>query len=326
MSRTLLLTCTAALLALVAVAVGLPPQTDTVHTVAEPGEAPGGVDLPLATARDGVLMLEGKLSGAYLKAGPSEAFAALAVRAQRPERVERRQPVSLALVIDRSGSMAGQKLADAKRAARMLVDRLEPEDQLALVHYGTDVDVLPSQPVTEAAREEMRAFIDAIEDDGGTNLSGGLEAGARQLRPHLGAYRVSRLLLLSDGQPTEGVVEEGELRKLARTYRAEGMAVSGLGVGEDFNEGLMQGLAEQGGGFYGYIQDSERLAEVLGRELEQAAGTVARGVALRLELPEGVTGAEVLGVRAEREGRTLKVPLYDLAGGQEARVVVKLTL
>ncbi|HEX8438236.1 vWA domain-containing protein, partial [Archangium sp.] len=325
MNRTLLLLATAGLLALAAAVVGLPRQKDTSHTVAQPGEVTGGVLLTPVTARSGALTLEGKLSGEYLMAGPSEAFAALTVRADTL-REARRLPVNLALVIDRSGSMRGQKLTDAKQAARMLVQRLAPEDRLALVHYGTDVRVFPSTPVSESARQEMLQFVDAIEDEGSTNISGGLEEAAKELRKYTQAYRVSRIILLSDGQPTAGLVEPSELTRLAATFQREGMTVSGLGVGEDFNEQLMQGLAEQGGGFYGYIQDSERLADILRRELEQAAGTVARGVELRLELPEGVTDAEAMGMTARREGRTLVVPLYDLAGGQDAQVVVKLTL
>lgn len=325
MNRTHLLLATAALLALGAAVIGLPRQKDTSHTVARPGEAPTGVVLQPTVAKNGALSLEGKLSGAYLMAGPSEAFAALTVRADKP-REEKRVPVSLALVIDRSGSMRGQKLADAKQAARMLVQRLNDGDRLALVHYGTDVRVFASQPVSHESRQRMLAFVDAIEDEGATNLSGGLEAAALELRPYVHDFRVSRILLLSDGEPTEGITGEGELRRLAATYQHEGMAVSGLGVGEDINERVMRGLAEQGGGFYGYIQDSERLADIFRRELEQAAGTLARSVELRLELPEGVTDAEVLGVSARREGREWVVPLYDLAGGQEARVVVKLTL
>jgi len=182
MNRTLMLLTTAGLLALAAAVVGLPRQKDTSHTVARPGELPGaGVVLPPVSARDGVLSLEGKLSGAWLMAGPSEAFAALTVRADTLQK-QQRVPVNLALVIDRSGSMRGQKLLDATRAARLLLERLGPEDRLALVHYGTDVSVLPSQLVTAEARARMADFIDAIQDEGATNISGGLEAAASELR------------------------------------------------------------------------------------------------------------------------------------------------
>jgi Ca-activated chloride channel family protein len=314
MSRPPLLLATTGLLALVALVVGKPPfpsHTDTGHTVVSDGRGP--------------LTVEGKLSGTYVQAGRSEVFAHVAVRAARREGAQR-VPVNLALVLDRSGSMRGQKLEDAKRAARELVMRLLPEDRLAVVHYGSDVSVHPSTLVTEGARLRLLAFVDGIQDEGATNISGGLEAAADELRPYVNAFRVSRIILVSDGQPTTGIMDTERLARMTRGYRSEGLTVSGLGVGEDFNEQLMQGMAEQGGGFYGFIDEPERMATIFQRELEQAAGTVARQVELRLELPPTVLEAEVLGMKAEREGRWLRLPLYDLAAGQEARLVVKLKL
>ncbi|MCE9668678.1 VWA domain-containing protein [Myxococcus stipitatus] len=336
MNRTLLLVSAAGLLALGALFVGKPPPpavpppppvTDTSHTVARPDDAPATTVLPLVVAQpaDGAVTLSGKLSGAYVSAGPSEVFAWMELKA-RPAAPGRRVPVNLALVVDRSGSMAGQKLRDARRAATELVQRLTPEDRLALIHYGTDVTAFPSRPVTQAVRQELLAAIDAIRDDGSTNISGGLNEAARALRPHVNEYRVSRAILLSDGQPTEGLVEDRDLMKLARQLRDEGITVSALGVGEDFHTTLMRGMAEQGGGFSGFIDDSAQLAEVFSRELDQATSTVARRVELRLDLPPEVRDAQVMGLPATREANTVKVPLYDLAGDQSVRVVVKLTL
>lgn len=325
MNRTHLLLATTALLALGALGVGRPRPLDTSHTHPSPGEPVSTPVLPTVSSRAGALTLEGKLSGGYLRSGPSEAFAVLTVRADRPPE-ERRLPVNLALVIDRSGSMRGQKLAEAKRAARLLIQRLQEGDRLVLVHYGTDVSVLPGERVSPQTREKMLAFVDAIEDEGSTNTSDALEAAATQLRSAAHDFRVSRVILLSDGVPTLGLTEDWQLKQRVAGYRQEGLTVSALGVGEDFNEQLMRGLAEQGGGFYGYIQDSERLAEILRRELDQATGTLARQVELRLETPPGVTGVEALGLEARTEGRARVLSLYDLAGGQEARVVVKLTL
>jgi Ca-activated chloride channel family protein len=324
MNRTTLLLSAAALLAVGAFALGRPTPPDTTHTVALPDEQQPTQTLPLVSSGAGALTLEGKLSGAYVQSGTSEAFAVLEVRAQAPKQ-QRRVPVNVALVIDRSGSMHGQKLTDAKHAAREFIQRLTAEDRLALVHYGTDVTTFPSTLVTEEARERMRVFVDNITDDGSTNISGALQAAAEQLMPYQREFRVSRVILLSDGQPTAGLLREEELTELAARIRAMGMAVSALGVGSDFNETLMQRIAELGGGFTGFLS-SHQLAEVFTRELEQAANTVARGVEARLELPPEVTHAEVLGVNTTREGSTVRVPLYDLAGGQSARMVVKLTL
>jgi Ca-activated chloride channel homolog len=328
MSRTALLLSTTALLALGALALGLPPPppvTDTTHTVATPDEAAATEVLPWeASVGTGALTLEGKLSGAWVQAGPSEAFAVLEVKARAPQE-QRRVPANVALVIDRSGSMGGYKLTAAKEAAREFIARVHAEDRVTLVHYGTDVTVFPATLATAEAREQMYAFVEAIEDAGSTNISGALEAAAEQLRAATETFKVSRIILLSDGQPTAGLQRAEELLALARSLRGEGIAVSGLGVGEDFNENLMRGIADQGGGFSGFLR-TEQLAEVFTRELEQATGTVARAVEVRLTLPPSVRDVEVMGVNAVREGRQVRVPLYDMAGGQSARLVVKLSL
>ncbi|ABF89436.1 von Willebrand factor type A domain protein [Myxococcus xanthus DK 1622] len=274
---------------------------------------------------DGALNMAGKLSGAYVQTGPSEAFAWMELKA-RPAETGQRVPVSLALVLDRSGSMNGQKLADARRAATELVQRLKPEDRLAFIDYGTDVRVQPSRRMTEEAREELLTLISGLQDDGSTNISGALDAAANALRPHMREYRVSRAILLSDGQPTTGIVSEPGLLDQVRQLRRDGITVSALGVGRDYQETLMRGMAEQGGGFSGFIDDSARLAEVFSRELDQATSTVARMVELRLDVPPEVQDVEVMGMASFREGNVLKVPLYDMASAQTVRVMAKLTL
>ncbi|MBU8900038.1 VWA domain-containing protein [Corallococcus sp. M34] len=345
MNRTLLLLSAAGLLTIAALLLGqgglasapsAPSRSiaaapaaalDTTHTVILPGEEPTQLVLPVLTGEPvgGALTLTGKLSGAYVKAGDSEAFAWFELKARKPEKLKR-VPVNLALVVDRSGSMAGQKLTDAKRAAAELVRQLHPGDRLALVHYGTDVKALPSAVISEATRAHLLEEIAAITDQGSTNISGALTRAAEAVRPFAASYPVSRVILVSDGQPTEGLTTTPQLLGVVRHMRDEGITVSALGVGRDFNEVLMRGMAEQGGGFTGFIDDSAQLAEIFTQELEQAAGTVARGVELSLELSSSVQDVEVMGLTATRSGRNVRVPLYDLAGDQSVRVVVKLTL
>ncbi|CAM4284606.1 MULTISPECIES: vWA domain-containing protein [Myxococcus] len=336
MNRSLLLVAATGVLAVGALLLGTPPTppgppppavTDTSHTVRRPEDPPATRTLTLVTSKpeDGALNMAGKLSGAYVQTGPSEAFAWMELKA-RPAETGQRVPVSLALVLDRSGSMNGQKLADARRAATELVQRLKPEDRLAFIDYGTDVRVQPSRRMTEEAREELLTLISGLQDDGSTNISGALDAAANALRPHMREYRVSRAILLSDGQPTTGIVSEPGLLDQVRQLRRDGITVSALGVGRDYQETLMRGMAEQGGGFSGFIDDSARLAEVFSRELDQATSTVARMVELRLDVPPEVQDVEVMGMASFREGNVLKVPLYDMASAQTVRVMAKLTL
>jgi Ca-activated chloride channel homolog len=309
-----------------AVAGGL----DQTHTVVQPGEAPAQLVLPVLVGQapsghPGTVGLTGKLSGAYVKAGPSEAFAWFELSARSPEKPQR-VPVNLALVVDRSGSMDGAKMTDARRAAATLVKQLKAGDRLALVHYGSDVTVVPSVEINDDTRASLLRTIDGIQVGGSTNMSGGLLAGADAVRPYAKQYRVTRAILLSDGQPTDGVTSTAGLASEVGRLRAQGITVSALGVGTGFNDSLMRAMAEAGGGFSGFISDSSELASIFTRELDQAAGTVARDVSLALTLPPGVTGVEVLGVPSTRQGDTVRIPLYDLTGGQSARVVAKLTL
>ncbi|NOK21704.1 vWA domain-containing protein [Corallococcus carmarthensis] len=306
------------------------PTLDQTHTVVQPDETPVNGVLPVvlgqpASGKAGPVELTGKLSGAYVKTGPGEAFAVFELSARMPEKTQR-VPVNLALVVDRSGSMDGTKLADAKRGAQELVRQLRNGDRLALVHYGSDVKVVPSVVINDATRRELLSTIEAIQVNGGTHMSGGLVAGADAVRPFSTEYRVTRAILLSDGEPTEGTTSNDGLFSLVGKLRETGITVSALGVGSGFNDTLMRGMAERGGGFSGFISDSSELAAIFTRELEQAASTVARNVSMTLTLPPGVSGVEVMGLPSTREGNTVRIPLYDLTGGQSARVVVKLTL
>ncbi|MBI3186010.1 MAG: VWA domain-containing protein [Myxococcales bacterium] len=339
MNRTFTYLATAAGLALLAVVLGLPAaRLASRPTPPSPKpEVPKADPLPPPVPMmepEGSLTMESRLSHPYVPRGRSDLFLSVDLSAVTVPG-EKRAPVSLALVLDRSGSMSGFKLQRAKQAARQLVSQLGDEDQLAIVQYGSDVRTLPLTPATAEGRAKMLRTIDRIYDDGGTNIGAGLKAGRAQLQAAAGiceggacpAHRdITRLILISDGQPTEGVTSERGLTQLARSIREEGITVSALGVGADFNEDLMQRIAEVGSGSYGYIQDASRLASVFQMDLRQAGTTVAREVKLSLELPTGVELGDVLGYRFQRAGNRVEVPLPDFASGQLERLVVRLSV
>ncbi|MFY2557675.1 vWA domain-containing protein [Corallococcus terminator] len=324
MNRTVLFLSLAGGLALTALVLGLPqvtrPRTDPVVEVKNPPPTP---PLPVQ-GTPGSLTMTSRLSHPYVPAGSSEVFATVDLTgAEVPG--SKRRPVNLALVIDRSGSMSGYKLAQAKQAARHLVGLLRDEDRLAIVHYGSDVKSLPSAQATAAQRERMLQYVDGIWDDGGTNISAGLSAGRYQLSTAQEGFGVNRLILLSDGQPTEGVTDDEGLTRQVRELRATGITVSAIGVGTDFNEDLMQGFAEYGAGAYGYLEDAGQLAALFQKDLQQASTTVARDVTLTFTLPTGTVLGEVLGYNANQSGNQVMVALPNFSAGQLERVVVRLS-
>jgi Ca-activated chloride channel family protein len=323
MNRTATILGLAAALALVAVLVGTrhPARTDAPPSV--PVSAPPAPIATPAPTMGGSLSLVGRISHPVIPVGRSSVFLTADVTGAVDASTQR-SPVDLALVIDRSGSMQGKNMEDAKAAARALVAQLRPTDRLSILHYGSDVRVLSGRFADPAGKEAMIAFIDAIQVDGGTNIS----AALRRARAALSGSdaTVRRAILISDGVPTEGDTEPSHLLRLADALHASGISVSAIGVGLDFNENLMAGLAEHGSGAYGYLEDTSALASLFERDLQQAARTVAKGVSLQLTLPEGVSLSEVFGRPYTQEGRTVRVHLPDISSGQLERVVVQVSV
>lgn len=316
MNRTTIFLAAAGVLALIAVVVGLP----RTHFVSTPVIGNPGPSL----ASDGSLSMSARLSHPYIGLGTSDEFVTVEISGVTLKDSVR-APVNLALVIDRSGSMSGYKLDQAKSAARQLVSQLNAQDRLAIVHFGSDVKSMDGLIASEDNKRRMLQFIDGIWDDGGTNIGSGLTTG-RDLLMVANGFKVNRLILISDGQPTEGVTDLESLKSVARGIRTNGISVSSIGVGSDFNEDLMQAFAEIGAGSYGYLADASQLSTVFSRDLAQAGTQVARNVTLTFELPAGVRLGEVLGYPASQVGSTVRVSLPDFSSGQLERIVARVVV
>ena len=162
------------------------------------------------------------------------------VRLPRPEA---RQPVNLSIVLDRSGSMSGERIERAKEAAIEAVSRLAPDDILSLVVYDNNADTLiPARRV--GAGREIEAIIRSIRVGGSTALYAGVNQGASELRKNIEDRRyVHRIILLSDGQANQGPSTPDELGRLGAALVKEGISVTTIGVGLGYNEDLMTRLA-----------------------------------------------------------------------------------
>jgi Ca-activated chloride channel family protein len=325
MNRTAIFLAAAAVLALVALVVGMPrPSNNVVNsTPAFANSSP-----PPAVASDGSLKMSARLSHPYVGVGRSDVFVTVDLQGVEVPG-QSRTPVNLALVIDRSGSMSGFKLQQAKMAARALVSQLKATDRLAIVHYGGDVKSMEGEFCTEENKERLLRYIDNIWDEGGTNIGAGLTTGRDLMLASMSDFKVNRLVLISDGQPTEGIQDSGGLLELARSIRMSGISITSIGVGTDFNEDLMQGFASAGGGAYAFLQDPSQLTTIFQKDLNQAGTQVAHGVALSFELPPGMELQEVLGyagARGDTGERTFTINLPDFSAGQFERVVARVSV
>jgi len=260
--------------------------------------------------------------------GDREVIVQVELQARKPER-GRRVPMNLALVLDRSGSMSGAKIEKARQAACVAVDQLDDDDLLTLVIYDNETEVLlpPARVGGRGNREELKATIERIRPGGGTALHAGVTVGARQLRKHFAKERVNRVILMSDGIANVGPSRTADLVGLGRELRGEGIAVTTIGLGDDYNEDLMTALAEASSANYYYVKDAEKLPGIFSEELGVARSLLARGVTIRITVPEGVRLREIVGrPEIECRGRTVEITLPELFGAEKRRFLARCTV
>lgn len=234
-----------------------------------------------------------------------------------------RPPVNLALVIDKSGSMGGDRIESARRGAIEAIRRLGRDDLFSVIVYDSEVGTLiPAQRLTDPERVER--MISRIGADGRTNIYGGLEAGYAELEKNLHKKYLNRMVLLSDGLANVGPTHPDRFADLGRSYSRDGVMISTVGVGLDYNERLMSDLARAGEGNNYFVHHPRTLPKIFEEEIGNLVSTVARGVTLTIELPAEVQLRRVLGRHHRQDGDRLEIDFHDLAGGQTKYTVLEL--
>jgi Ca-activated chloride channel family protein len=243
------------------------------------------------------------------------------------QQLGRRAPINVCLVIDRSGSMEGEPIEYVKRACEYVVDMLEPNDILSIVTFEEQVDVLmPARRVVNKAL--VKEHIRRIEVGNTTNLYDGLMAGCMQIsavQSQTPGY-VSRVLLLTDGEPTAGLKDFNSIVQQVSQQKTQGISITALGFGGEYNEELMAAIARRSGGNYYYIQRPDLLPEVFRRELETLMTIVAKNVRVRLQLSRWVQARQIHGYQPTFNGRTVEVALPDIERGTVRTVLAELEM
>lgn len=252
---------------------------------------------------------------------------ALVVVKASGQQIGRRAPINVCLCIDRSGSMEGEPLEYVKRACEYVVDMLEPNDILSIVTFEEQVDVLmPARRVVNKAL--VKEHIRRLDVGNTTNLYDGLMAACMQIaqvQAQTPGY-VSRVLLLTDGEPTAGLKDFGSIVQQVAQQKAQGISITALGFGNEYNEELMAGIARRSGGNYYYIQRPDLLPEVFRRELETLMTVVAKNVRLRLQLSRWVGSRQLYGHQPTFNGRTVEINIPDMERGTVRTVLAELEL
>ena len=179
-----------------------------------------------------------------------------------------RPPLTLAVVVDVSGSMqeAG-KIDFVRQGLGLLVDGLRDEDRLALVTYSTGASVPFPMSDVFGQRAQARSLVDTLVASGGTNLYGGLERGYAEVLGNYDSGRQNRVILLSDGQPTEGITGEADILSMSKAYNSDGVGLTTIGLGTSFNANLMRNLALQADGNFYFLESAAAVSEVFTEEL-----------------------------------------------------------
>lgn len=257
--------------------------------------------------------------------GPQQVVVKVTLDAPQPPSSTARPPVNLCIVLDRSGSMSGEKIEKAKEAAIEALRRLSDGDLFSLVVYDHNVStIIPAQSARNTEWIESR--IKSISPGGNTALFGGVSQGASEIRKNLESRYVHRIILLSDGLANEGPSTPEDLGRLGAALIKEGISVTTIGVGTDYNEDLMTRLSQNSDGNSYFVESSRDLPRIFTAELGDVLNVVAKQVNVYIDCLGGVTPVKIIGRDGRIKNGTVELSLNQLYGGQEKYALVEVTV
>ena len=284
---------------------------------------------PIATpAQSGIVRIWGNLIQNKILQG-SDGTVNLSLTIQADDVLEHAalqdRHVDMVIVLDRSGSMQGKKITDARQAALNLLSLLGRQDRFALVSYADNVYQSSALlNVSETNRKYLESIISDIRAGGGTNLGAGLKQGINTLMTTPGVGNTGKLILISDGLANKGITQPRKLGDLAGVAVEKEFTVSTVGVGAEFNEYLMTTIADRGTGNYYYLENPNAFADVFQKEFNYSKATVASRVSAQIALKDGISLVNAAGYPISvRDGVAVFYP-GDLRSGQTRKVFLTL--
>lgn len=239
-----------------------------------------------------------------------------------------RMPLNFGFVLDHSGSMRGEKIEQLRDAVRLAIDQMADEDLVSVVVFNDSVDLIaPSMPAAD--RSMLKSKVDRIRAGGGTTMSRGIREGITQIGQGVSAGRMNRMLLLTDGQ-TFG--DEKDCVRLARDAQSQDIVITALGLGDDWNEDLLDDIAAAGGGDADFIDQPDKIVPLFKQTVQRTQSLVVHNAELILRLVSGVVPRQVwqvtpmisnLGYQPLSE-RDVQVSLGEVAAQDGSSVLVEL--
>ena len=205
-----------------------------------------------------------------------------------------REPQTIVVVLDRSGSMDGPRLFAAKSALLALVDRLDPADKLGVVAFDDKAQVvLPTRPMADHGKLPAKAAINAIRVGGMTDLSSGYLRALQEARGAAGDTGAT-IVLLSDGQANEGITDPNALKSLAHQARDHRVTTSTIGIGLGYDEQVLAALTEGGAGNHAFAEQPEAAASALAAEVDGLLSKNVQAASLLIKAGPDIAQVAVL--------------------------------
>ena len=247
-------------------------------------------------------------------------------RALRRAKDDERLPLNVAIVLDKSGSMRSQnKIEHAKQGAIDMLSYLDEDDIVSVVIFADYAQiVVQAGPLTDKAG--VVRTIQSIRADGSTALYSGISLGAREVARHASSDYLNRIVLLSDGLANVGPQSNAEIFRLAENFMGDGVHCSAIGVGLDFNEQLLSGLAENSGGNYYYARNGDDLPGIFEREVSRSTTVIAKDIRIKVYAANGSRLAGVIGPATEQSPRVAETWIPFLYGGDDKYRLIELDL
>jgi len=254
--------------------------------------------------------------------GSAEQDFHLLVRLQsEPQAGFKRTPLNLALVIDRSGSMEGPKLNEAKRCVIDLVERMSPLDHVGLVQYDEAIDTVMPLSAVDQVRGVLQGLVQGITAGGSTNLHAGWLCAGEMLAPHAGRNAACHVVLLSDGLANAGLTDPARICDQVAALAGAGVTTTTVGLGAGFNEDLMTAMARAGQGNAHYGERAVDLAETFEAEIGLLSQLQWRSV--EMTVTRGPAGIEFLNAY-ESTGKGWRMP--SVAVGSECWALLRMPM
>lgn len=237
--------------------------------------------------------------------------------------VSKRPRLNLSLVLDRSGSMGGEKMMRAREATAYCIDQLLPSDRLSVVIFDNTVEVLIPSQLAEN-KVQLKGLLREVYARNSTALHEAWVRGGMQVSEHLTDGAINRVVLITDGLANEGLTNVDLIVSQVRGLSDRGVSTSSIGIGDDFNEDLLIPMASAGGGNSWHVKTADDMQRIFAVELEGLIAQVAHTVTLGLVPADGVRLADVLNDFELSETGRYKLP--NLQAGSPIDVVVQLRI